>query len=106
MQSQSHQRKLVDGSDPAYPEIGCEVVTESHQRKLVDGSSPAYFCSFHQNKVGLEPSTNSRWWDLDFLCKAVAPVRCSDIAVCDGIVSDASRYCSNQVIFVSCVIFR
>jgi len=37
----SHQRKLVDGSDPFYRKH-VTVIGESHQRQLVDGSDPFY----------------------------------------------------------------
>jgi len=35
---------------------------ESHQRKLVDCSNPA-FLGFQRKQVGLEQSTSFRWWD-------------------------------------------
>jgi hypothetical protein len=36
---ESHQRQLVDGSDPAYKKT-CSETNKSHQRQLVDGSDP------------------------------------------------------------------
>jgi hypothetical protein len=35
---------------------------ESHQRKLVDRSSPA-FLGFRRRQAGFEQSTSFRWWD-------------------------------------------
>jgi len=37
----SHQRQLVDGSDPFYKEVR-NVSAQSHQRQLVVGSDPFY----------------------------------------------------------------
>ena len=68
----------MDGSDPLYNESRVEGL-KSHQRKLVDGSDPFYLeitfaleilnCTYfgligEELKRRSEQSTNFRWWDL------------------------------------------
>ena len=50
---QSHQRELVDGSDPAFE------TTRDRANKRRDLS----FMDLLREQVGSEQSTNFRWWD-------------------------------------------
>jgi hypothetical protein len=54
--AKSHQRQLVDGSDPA---------SEAKRKIAFPKATPVIMALYANEQVGSEQSTNCRWWDFE-----------------------------------------